>query len=77
MAKAAKGEGAEVTIASTNAGKLAAASQRLGGAATALLDITDEAAVAGYFADSGMFDHIVSTAGDWGEGGRGSLPSWT
>lgn len=71
VARAAVAEGAEVTIASTNAEKLAAASQRLGGAPTALLDITDEAAVAGYFAHSGTFDHIVSTAGDWGEGGRG------
>ncbi len=73
VAKAAVGEGAEVTIASTNADKLASASQRLGGVATALLDITNEPAVAAYFAASGMFDHIVSTAGDWGDGGRGSF----
>ena len=71
VAQAAHGEGADVTIASTNADKLAAASGRLGGAAAAMLDITDEAAVAAYFAHSGMFDHIVSTAGDWGDGGRG------
>jgi NAD(P)-dependent dehydrogenase (short-subunit alcohol dehydrogenase family) len=71
VAQAALAEGAQVTIASTNADKLAAASQRLGGAPTALLDITDEAALASYFASSGMFGHIVSTAGDWGEGGRG------
>lgn len=73
VAKAAVGEGAEVTIASTNAEKLAAASERLGGVPTAQFDITDEAAVAAYFAGSGMFDHIVSTAGDWGEGGRGAF----
>ena len=73
VAQAALAEGAQITIASTNADKLAAASQRLGGAATALLDITDETAVATYFASSGMFDHIVSTAGDWGEGGRGLI----
>ena len=73
VAKAAVGEGAEVTIASTNAEKLAAASERLGGVAMAQLDITDEATVAAYFAASGMFDHIVSTAGDWGEGGRGAF----
>ena len=71
VAQAALSEGAQVTIASTNADKLAAASLRMGGAATALLDITNEAAVAAYFASSGMFDHIVSTAGDWGDGGRG------
>lgn len=73
VAQAAAGEGAQVTIASTNADKLAAASQRLGGAATAVLDITDEAAVAAWFANSGKFDHIVATAGDWGEGGRGKF----
>jgi NAD(P)-dependent dehydrogenase (short-subunit alcohol dehydrogenase family) len=71
VAQAALAEGAEVTIASTNADKLAAASQRLGNAATAVLDITDEEAVAAFFAGSGPYDHIVSTAGDWGEGGRG------
>ena len=59
VAKAAVGEGAEVTIASTNAEKLAAAFERLGGVPTAQFDITDEAAVAAYFAGSGMFDHIV------------------
>jgi len=73
VAKAAVAEGADVTIASTNAEKLGAASARLGGVATALLDITDEAAVAAFFARAGMFDHIVSTAGDWGEGGRGAF----
>ena len=73
VALAASGEGARVTIASTSADKLAAASQRMGGVATALLDITDETSVAAYFASSGMFDHIVSTAGDWGDGGRGLI----
>ena len=73
VAHAAQGEGASVTIASTNTERLAAASQRLGGAATARLDITDEAAVATFFAGSGKFDHIVSTAGDWGEAGRGTF----
>lgn len=73
VAKAAVDEGAVVTIASTNADKLAAASARLGGVATAQLDITEEAAVEAFFAGAGMFDHIVSTAGDWGEGGRGPV----
>lgn len=73
VARAAKDEGAAVTIASTNAEKLGAAAGRLGGAATAVLDLTDEAAVAAYFATSGQFDHIVSTAGDWGKARRGPL----
>ena len=73
VAQSARAEGADVTIASTNASKLATASERLGGAETTLLDITDEALVASYFASSGRFDHIVSTAGDWGKARRGPL----
>jgi NAD(P)-dependent dehydrogenase (short-subunit alcohol dehydrogenase family) len=71
VATAARAEGAEVTIASTSAVKLAAAAERLNGADTAELDITDEAAVIAYFAGAGSFDHIVSTAGDWGKARRG------
>jgi NAD(P)-dependent dehydrogenase (short-subunit alcohol dehydrogenase family) len=73
VAQLAKAEGAHVTIASTNPAKLAAAADRLGGAAVASLDITDEAAVSAYFAGSGRFDHIISTAGDWGKARRGLL----
>jgi NAD(P)-dependent dehydrogenase (short-subunit alcohol dehydrogenase family) len=73
VAAAVKGEGAAVTIASTSADKLAAAAARLDGAETAALDITDEAAVAAFFAANGTFDHIVSTAGDWGKARRGPL----
>ena len=71
VAKAAQSEGAGITIASTNAEKLKAAAERLGGAQMAVLDITDEQAVAHYFASSGNFDHIVTTAGDWGKARRG------
>ncbi|MBW8754247.1 MAG: SDR family oxidoreductase [Sphingomonadales bacterium] len=71
VAEAAMAEGAEVTIASTDAVKLAKAGDRLGGATSARLDLTDEAAVAAFFANSGFFDHIVSTAGDWGKARRG------
>ena len=73
VASAALAEGARVTIASTGAQKLADAAARLGGEVdTAILDITDEAAVAAFFADA-RFDHIVSTAGDWGKARRGPL----
>jgi len=71
VARAAQAEGARVTIASTNAERLTSAAERLGGVDTAVLDLTDESAVAAYFAQSGMFDHIVSTAGDWGKARRG------
>jgi NAD(P)-dependent dehydrogenase (short-subunit alcohol dehydrogenase family) len=71
VAWAAKAEGAEVVIASTNVDRLTAAAGRMGGTDTARLDITDEAAVEAYFASAGTFDHIVSTAGDWGKARRG------
>ncbi|MCP5401504.1 MAG: SDR family oxidoreductase [Novosphingobium sp.] len=71
VAQAARGEGADLTIASTNPEKLSAAADRLGGAGTARLDITDESAVRDFFDGAGDFDHIVTTAGDWGKGRRG------
>jgi NAD(P)-dependent dehydrogenase (short-subunit alcohol dehydrogenase family) len=71
VARAAADEGARVVLASTNADKLKAASERLGGAEWVRIDLTDEAAVAAYFATSGDFQHLVSTAGDWGKARRG------
>jgi NAD(P)-dependent dehydrogenase (short-subunit alcohol dehydrogenase family) len=71
VANAAREEGASPTIASTNRERLEAAAERLGGAEVARLDLTDEPAVAAFFASSGDFDHIVTTAGDWGKARRG------
>jgi NAD(P)-dependent dehydrogenase (short-subunit alcohol dehydrogenase family) len=71
VAEAAREEGAKIVIASTDPAKLAAAAERLSGVEWARLDLTDEAAVAAFFAGSGGFDHIVSTAGDWGKARRG------
>lgn len=73
VAEAAQAEGADIMIASTDPARLAQAAERLGGAAWARLDLTDEAAVAAFFAGSGAFDHIVSTAGDWGKARRGPI----
>lgn len=64
--------GAVVTIASTQAERLAAAAQALG-VTTAQLDVKDEAGVAAFFAGAEPFDHIVTTAGDWGGPRRGAL----
>lgn len=71
VARAAQAEGAEIMLASTSADKLQAAAGRLGGAEWAVLDIADEPAVAAFFAASGSFDHLVTTAGDWGVARRG------
>ena len=71
VAEAAIADGAEVVIASTNVDKVAAAADKLG-ATGAVIDVKDEASVAAFFAASGKFDHIVTTAGDWG-GVRGKM----
>jgi len=67
VASAARGEGAEVTIASSNAEKLDKALARLGGGTAVRLDVTEEDAVASFFADCGALDHIVFTAADWAQ----------
>jgi NAD(P)-dependent dehydrogenase (short-subunit alcohol dehydrogenase family) len=73
VAEAAKADGAHVTIASTNAERIAAAAGRMN-AEGLTLDITDEAAVAAFFAGAADgFDHVVTTAGDWGGMRRGPL----
>lgn len=66
VARAALGEGARVTIASSSEAKLSGALDRLGDGESAVLDVTDEAGVEAFFASSGPFDHIIFTAADWG-----------
>lgn len=62
-ALAAAREGASVTVAGRHEAKLAAAAASVGAAARArVLDITDEAAVAAFFAASEPIDHLVMTA---------------
>jgi len=66
VAEACVADGAQVTIASSNAARVEAAAQKLGGGARAAkVDITSEADLAAFF-DGAQFDHIVTTAGDWG-----------
>jgi NAD(P)-dependent dehydrogenase (short-subunit alcohol dehydrogenase family) len=63
IAKAAAEEGARVTIASRNEGKIAAAAKSIGGT-SAVLDVGEEANIAQFFKDHSGFDHIAFTAGD-------------
>jgi NAD(P)-dependent dehydrogenase (short-subunit alcohol dehydrogenase family) len=67
VAWAARNAGAEVAIASSNADRVDDAVARLGGGEGVQLDVTDEAAVAAFFAASGPIDHIVFTAADWAQ----------
>jgi NAD(P)-dependent dehydrogenase (short-subunit alcohol dehydrogenase family) len=63
IAARALAEGAEVTIASRSAEKLAAARAELGDAVrTAPLDTTDDASVEAFFAAAAPFDHVVVSA---------------
>lgn len=71
VAQGAIADGARVTIASTNAARIEKASAELG-ASAAQLDVTDENAIAAFFGGS-AFDHIVTTAGDWGGPRRAPL----
>jgi NAD(P)-dependent dehydrogenase (short-subunit alcohol dehydrogenase family) len=62
VAQQAVALGAQVTIASRSAQKLAAAAQAIGGVQTAVLDSTDAQAVEAFFAGQAAFDHIVVSA---------------
>ena len=60
-------EGAEVVVGSSSAGKVDAALAKLPGAVARPIDVKDEASVARFFESVGPFDHLVFTAGDWGQ----------
>jgi len=67
VAQAAAAEGARVTIGSSSAAKVEAATARLGNAGAGFtVDVTDKAGVARAFLGLDPFDHLVFTAGDWG-----------
>jgi len=63
IAKGAAEEGAKVTIASRDAGKIAEKAKSIGGTA-AVLDVSEEANVEAFFKEHSGFDHIAFTAGD-------------
>jgi len=67
VARAALADGACVTVASSGAARVRAAIAGLDGAFGAVLDVTDEPAVAAFFAREEPFDHIAFTAADWGQ----------
>jgi NAD(P)-dependent dehydrogenase (short-subunit alcohol dehydrogenase family) len=63
IARGAAEEGAKVTIASRDAGKIAEKAKSIGGTA-AVLDVSEEANVEAFFKQHTGFDHIAFTAGD-------------
>src|SRR5580698_9799738 len=69
IAAAAQAEGATVVIGSSQAANVDAAVALLGGGASgSVVDVNDEASIAGFFERLGRFDHLSYTAGDWGAG---------
>jgi NAD(P)-dependent dehydrogenase (short-subunit alcohol dehydrogenase family) len=67
VAQAALALGANVVVASSQQATVDAALTRLGGEAEGhVIDVNDEASVAGVFERIGALDHLVYTAGDWG-----------
>ncbi|HPU14978.1 MAG TPA: SDR family oxidoreductase [Polymorphobacter sp.] len=76
VATAALAAGAEVIIASRRQSQVDEACAALGaGASGQALDVSDEAAVAAFFAHVGAFDHLVYSAGDWTTAGSGAIAS--
>jgi NAD(P)-dependent dehydrogenase (short-subunit alcohol dehydrogenase family) len=67
VARAVLAEKGEVVVASSSADRVGTALERLPGATGATFSVTDENAVAEFFAASGKFDHIAFTAADWGQ----------
>ncbi len=64
VAEAASRAGAQVVVASSQKTKVQAALAQIPGAEGHAVDLTDEAAVRGFFAQVGAFDHLVFTAGE-------------
>ena len=60
-ARRARAEGAEVILAARNPGRLEQAAQEVGARSTAAFDANDTAALASFFRDLPMIDHVMVT----------------
>jgi NAD(P)-dependent dehydrogenase (short-subunit alcohol dehydrogenase family) len=68
VAAASLKAGAEVLVGSSQTPRIQAAAEKLGRGATGrTVDVKNEASVAAFFEAAGPFDHLVYTAGDWGQ----------
>lgn len=68
VAKAALDEGASVFIGSSQTSRTEKAQSSLGaGCEGGVVDVTDEGSIMAFFQMAGSFDHLVYTAGDWGD----------
>jgi NAD(P)-dependent dehydrogenase (short-subunit alcohol dehydrogenase family) len=70
VAQGAIADGAAVVVGSSQVANVETATRALGNRASGhAINVKDEDSVAAFFGDTGAFDHLVFTAGDWG--GRG------
>ena len=67
VAQGAMAEGAQVVVGSSSADKLGAIAGKLQGAEAIASNVREEASVEAFFTKVGPFDHLVFTAGDWGQ----------
>lgn len=67
VAQGAMADGARVVVGSSSADKIGAVAEKLQGAEAIAINVRDEASVEAFFAKVGPFDHLVFTAGDWGQ----------
>lgn len=74
VAELAKSQGASVVIGSSNEANVRGAADKLQ-ATGHVVDLRDEKSVQAFFEKVGPFDHLVSTAGDWGGGFGGQTAS--
>jgi NAD(P)-dependent dehydrogenase (short-subunit alcohol dehydrogenase family) len=77
VAKGAMADGASVVVGSSQQAKVDAIGSTLPGAEAMQIDVKDEASVAQFFERIGSFDHLVFTAGDWGNFGGGRIDANT
>jgi NAD(P)-dependent dehydrogenase (short-subunit alcohol dehydrogenase family) len=67
VAKLALEDGAEVIVGSSDKDKVGTATGKLSGSKGDAIDVKDEKSIAAFFERVGAFDHLVFTAGDWGQ----------
>jgi NAD(P)-dependent dehydrogenase (short-subunit alcohol dehydrogenase family) len=70
VAQGAIAEGAEVVVGSSQTANVETATRQLGNRTTGhAINVRDEESVTAFFGQTGPFDHLVFTAGDWGAAG--------
>jgi NAD(P)-dependent dehydrogenase (short-subunit alcohol dehydrogenase family) len=67
VAQGAMADGASVIVGSSSPDKVGTTAEKLPRVESIAVNVKDEGSVAAFFARIGPFDHLVFTAGDWGQ----------